>query len=66
MRKILEIIKEFWVIYLITIAQALFLGLVIHDTLKIKEQRIQIDDLNRQLENAQKEIALIFKTCSEK
>ena len=64
MGKIREFIREYSLIYLIAIAQALFVGLVVHDTLKIKEQRIQIEDLRKQLEKAQKEMALISKTCS--
>jgi len=64
MGKIREFIRENLLIYLIAIAQALFVGLVVHDALKIKEQRIQIEDLHKQLEKAQKEIALISKTCS--
>lgn len=64
MGKIREFIRENLLIYLIAIAQALFVSLVVHDTLKIKEQRIQIEDLHKQLEKAQKEITLISKTCS--
>ena len=65
MGKIREFIREYSLIYLIAIGQALFVGLVVHDALKIKEQRIQIEDLHKQLEKAQKETALISKTCSE-
>jgi Tfp pilus assembly protein PilN len=64
MGKIREFIRMYSFIYLVAIAQALFIGLLVYGTLMIKEQRIQIYDLHKQLEKAQKEIVLISQTCS--